>query len=236
MGLAEQIDFFFQAEDGIRDRDVTGVRRVLFRSLGFKPGVVPDVRRFRPKPSPSLARRLSWGSCVVRRFICVSPAPHSLRRSPHAVRASLKLHTGCPKTPSVSLQLGSSVVSLKAEAPSSPSPSLRLPGVSAYAVPQIFSDPGSSALRLHVPYRVHQPPAAQSLSTPRARPEGRTPNARRNRAPLARSSSPSCASPASPVPTRLATPRHLPPMTFLRPSTAYSSLHRSEERRGRERV
>src|SRR5437773_11049659 len=25
--------FFFQAEDGIRDRDVTGVRRVLFRSL-----------------------------------------------------------------------------------------------------------------------------------------------------------------------------------------------------------
>ena len=24
--------FFFQAEDGIRDRDVTGVRRVLFRS------------------------------------------------------------------------------------------------------------------------------------------------------------------------------------------------------------
>ena len=27
--------FFFQAEDGIRDRDVTGVRRVLFRSPGF---------------------------------------------------------------------------------------------------------------------------------------------------------------------------------------------------------
>ena len=25
--------FFFQAEDGIRDRDVTGVRRVLFRSI-----------------------------------------------------------------------------------------------------------------------------------------------------------------------------------------------------------
>src|SRR5437773_4817736 len=25
--------FFFQAEDGIRDRDVTGVQRVLFRSL-----------------------------------------------------------------------------------------------------------------------------------------------------------------------------------------------------------
>ena len=24
--------FFFQAEDGIRDRDVTGVQRVLFRS------------------------------------------------------------------------------------------------------------------------------------------------------------------------------------------------------------
>ena len=25
--------FFFQAEDGIRDRDVTGVQRVLFRSV-----------------------------------------------------------------------------------------------------------------------------------------------------------------------------------------------------------
>ena len=27
--------FFFQAEDGIRDRDVTGVQSVLFRSAGF---------------------------------------------------------------------------------------------------------------------------------------------------------------------------------------------------------
>ena len=27
--------FFFQAEDGIRDRDVTGFRRVLFRSAAF---------------------------------------------------------------------------------------------------------------------------------------------------------------------------------------------------------
>ena len=33
--------FFFQAEDGIRDRDVTGVRRVLFRSLPrpFRPSL-----------------------------------------------------------------------------------------------------------------------------------------------------------------------------------------------------
>src|SRR5699024_12122298 len=28
-----QLHFFFQAEDGIRDRNVTGVRRVLFRSI-----------------------------------------------------------------------------------------------------------------------------------------------------------------------------------------------------------
>src|SRR5699024_7484136 len=42
--------FFFQAEDGIRDRNVTGVRRVLFRSGSYPGGRLysldPETREF----------------------------------------------------------------------------------------------------------------------------------------------------------------------------------------------
>src|ERR1022692_2413515 len=39
--------FFFQAEDGIRDYKVTGVRRVLFRSQGG----LPEIFKLREKPT-----------------------------------------------------------------------------------------------------------------------------------------------------------------------------------------
>src|SRR5699024_12055948 len=45
--------FFFQAEDGIRDRNVTGVRRVLFRSSGAEPsGPPPSAFRGRALRDP----------------------------------------------------------------------------------------------------------------------------------------------------------------------------------------
>src|SRR5699024_12114580 len=51
--------FFFQAEDGIRDRNVTGFRRVLFRSCS--PGCGPRTRRA-PAPRPGPTARAAAGS------------------------------------------------------------------------------------------------------------------------------------------------------------------------------
>ena len=42
--------FFFQAEDGIRDRDVTGVQRVLFRSAGKMSGSKPPEIKYTVLP------------------------------------------------------------------------------------------------------------------------------------------------------------------------------------------
>src|SRR5471032_2690978 len=54
--LADVFFFFFQAEDGIRDRDVTEFRRVLFRSEGNR--ITGDV-------SASLASRWGFGHIPV---------------------------------------------------------------------------------------------------------------------------------------------------------------------------
>ena len=93
-------------------------------------------------------------------------------RLPSAARPGLRFVS--PKSSASLSRLASGVVSLVAEAPSCPSPSSRLPGLSALTVPQVVANSGSSVQRLHLPYRVLQPPAARSLQPPRARPEGRT--------------------------------------------------------------
>src|SRR5437868_15297767 len=51
--------FFFQAEDGIRDRNVTGVQRVLFRSVRVlcDPRRAPDDPRGRLRGRPRRRRR-----------------------------------------------------------------------------------------------------------------------------------------------------------------------------------
>ena len=134
-----------------------------------------------------------------------------------------------PKCLVSSPRLASGVVSPGAEALGCPSPSSRLPGFSVLTVPRAVASPGSSVLRLHLPYRVHRPQAARSRQPPRPPPLRKRSccdrNARLNRAPLARFSGPFDASAASPVHTGLATPCHLPPMAFPRPTTGYSSLH-----------
>src|SRR5215468_12259612 len=49
--------FFFQAEDGIRDRDVTEFRRVLFRSAGSVAASFAKTRSPGSKSDASAARR-----------------------------------------------------------------------------------------------------------------------------------------------------------------------------------
>src|SRR5437773_10880067 len=63
------MSFFFQAEDGIRDRDVTGVRRVLFRSKATdRPNTLPTV----PDPTrmsvPDLGPALSDARLIALYF------------------------------------------------------------------------------------------------------------------------------------------------------------------------
>ena len=41
--------FFFQAEDGIRDRDVTGVQTVLFRSRGTHNEIILYISQLHPR-------------------------------------------------------------------------------------------------------------------------------------------------------------------------------------------
>src|SRR5690554_7277579 len=50
--------FFFQAEDGIRDADVTGVQRVLFRSYSPSTTTMSSSRRRSPKAICSPAIKL----------------------------------------------------------------------------------------------------------------------------------------------------------------------------------
>lgn len=143
--------------------------------------------------------------------------------------------TDSPKSACLSMpRLASGVVSPGAETLGFPSPSRRLPGFSALAVPRSVARPGSSVLRLHLPfgdlptYSRPLPPAAPTApsaalvqarwrlsSRPKRPVEPCAP--RKVLRPLRRHA-------ASPVHTGLATPCHLPPSAFPRPSAAYSSL------------
>src|SRR5699024_11574744 len=77
--------FFFQAEDGIRDRNVTGVRRVLFRSSSDSPA--RRTASWPPKGSRSSrsAPARSWPICLpntrANRFPSRMRRPHRCPRS-----------------------------------------------------------------------------------------------------------------------------------------------------------
>src|SRR5437773_8218244 len=68
--------FFFQAEDGIRDRDVTGVRRVLFRS----PARSARTTSIRSKRSPPIGPVKSWNGWIDGWFVSAGSRRSEERR------------------------------------------------------------------------------------------------------------------------------------------------------------
>src|SRR5207249_8085408 len=67
--------FFFQAEDGIRDRNVTGVQTVLFRSPSLPQGLRRQDAGFRRHGDP--------GGTATRLLIAVDAPRSGLRSSEH---------------------------------------------------------------------------------------------------------------------------------------------------------
>src|SRR2546422_4633089 len=80
--LARNLFFFFQAEDGIRDKLVLEFRRVLFRSDRKSTRLNSSPARNIGVPLDSISRQQKFLTCLFRNFITSALTPASPSRSP----------------------------------------------------------------------------------------------------------------------------------------------------------